>query len=351
MSVKKKILLNFFLLFVSLVLVLIIGEITVRTLGITDKLMGYDSKLFVAEDNPSLGYGFRPNFHGFVAESEFKINSIGMRDYEYAEAKPEGVLRIAVLGDSVAAGLGVGMDETFPKQLEKLFREKGTKCEVMNFGVNGYNLSQEVASFKKKALRFYPDIAVLCFNINDIREAYTLNDNGLLDKKYDYSEYRFPWNLIFTVERALVRRSQFFLFLKRKTVDFLKSRQVGSNFLSFGEAQLELEKEYYIGNKSESWKKAKKDFLELKKITDNSNVKLIVVVLPFAHQLDAPEPDVEPQSTITAFLREEGFVYMDLRDMLKDKKDERLFRSGDYNHPNASGHKAIAEAVYERISG
>ncbi len=42
-----------------------------------------------------------------------------------------------VLGDSLAAGLGLAADEAFPAVVERLLRERGHAVEVVNAGVSG----------------------------------------------------------------------------------------------------------------------------------------------------------------------------------------------------------------------
>lgn len=45
--------------------------------------------------------------------------------------------RIAVLGDSLAAGYGLPLDLAFPAQLERALRDRGLPCTVLNAGVSG----------------------------------------------------------------------------------------------------------------------------------------------------------------------------------------------------------------------
>jgi len=45
--------------------------------------------------------------------------------------------RLAVLGDSLAAGYGVAMEEAFPARLERALAGEGIACEVLNAGVSG----------------------------------------------------------------------------------------------------------------------------------------------------------------------------------------------------------------------
>lgn len=45
--------------------------------------------------------------------------------------------RLAVLGDSLAAGYGVALEDAFPAQLERALAGEGVACAVLNAGVSG----------------------------------------------------------------------------------------------------------------------------------------------------------------------------------------------------------------------
>lgn len=95
----------------------------------------------------------------------FSTNSFGMRDKEYARDKPVGVLRIALLGPSHVMGNGVADGETFEQLVEeRLNRELRLagveRFEILNFGVDGYALPQQLALLEEKALSFQPDVVI-----------------------------------------------------------------------------------------------------------------------------------------------------------------------------------------------
>jgi acyl-CoA thioesterase-1 len=50
---------------------------------------------------------------------------------------PEPEVRVVVLGDSLAAGLGLPEAEAFPAVVESALRERGNEVEVVNAGVSG----------------------------------------------------------------------------------------------------------------------------------------------------------------------------------------------------------------------
>jgi lysophospholipase L1-like esterase len=103
------------------------------------------------------------------------INSHGYRDRERSVAKPEGTLRIAVLGDSFAEARQVALEDTFVAVLERLLagdrRFDGRTIEVLNFGVSGYGTTQELLALRRDVLAFQPDQVILAmFTGNDIAD-------------------------------------------------------------------------------------------------------------------------------------------------------------------------------------
>ena len=65
------------------------------------------------------GIELNPNGTGFERGVYVKINSQGLRDYDYPMEKAPAIFRIIILGDSVTFGTGVTMEETYAKRLEK----------------------------------------------------------------------------------------------------------------------------------------------------------------------------------------------------------------------------------------
>ena len=89
------------------------------------------------------------------------VNRWGMRDRDHAVEKPERTYRIAVLGPSHVMGSGVADGETFAELLERRLNradgESAIRYEVLNFGVAGYSLVQQLAMLEERALAFRPD--------------------------------------------------------------------------------------------------------------------------------------------------------------------------------------------------
>ncbi|NOT94683.1 MAG: hypothetical protein HOP00_00040 [Nitrospira sp.] len=133
------------------------------------------------EPNPWFGWGHTPNavvWRSQDGESvEVKINSRGLRDFDYQHEKPEGTYRIMVLGDSFSEAVQVSLENSFPKLIEAVLSGKQTlqpfRIEVINAGVSGYGTDNELLFFRSEGSRYKPDLVLLEFCIcNDVRNNW-----------------------------------------------------------------------------------------------------------------------------------------------------------------------------------
>lgn len=124
----------------------------------------------------NLGKRLRPGKEGWYrkeGEAYLKINSLGFRDGEHTLAKPNGVFRIVVLGDSFTEARQVALKDTFWKQCEKLLEDderlSGRQIETIGFGVGGYGTTEALLTYERYAAQFNPDLVILAFTTgNDI---------------------------------------------------------------------------------------------------------------------------------------------------------------------------------------
>ncbi|HYD49227.1 MAG TPA: SGNH/GDSL hydrolase family protein [Terriglobales bacterium] len=101
----------------------------------------------------------------------YRNNSLGFRWPEITEAKPAGVLRLTLIGDSYVYGVGVRRRGTLSAQLtnELARRWPRQSFEVLNLGLPGNNLASHVELAGIAAVRLEPDVMILALTLpNDL---------------------------------------------------------------------------------------------------------------------------------------------------------------------------------------
>lgn len=99
-----------------------------------------------------------------------ETNSLGLRGREASRRKPEGITRIAAVGDSVTDGFSVDNPDTFPWLLQDLLVERGHAAEVLNVARGGATIDKEFALVRDVAAPLDPDVLLLTFVTNDIKD-------------------------------------------------------------------------------------------------------------------------------------------------------------------------------------
>ena len=263
-----------------------------------------DISELVYEMKPS--FSFR-DFHGVV-----KTNSFGMRGGEYAMEKPAGVYRICVIGDSVAFGMYLPVEETFAHLLEgDLNRQLGHRFEVLNFSVAGYNASQEKIILKEKVLRFKPDMVIVSFCPND--DTYT---DGLGKMSRAFSP--------FSIGNQLHSRTVCFLMHRLEKSIFSKMTDIG-------------QVEGLLG--------------ELARESRKNGFEALVLLIPYNYQKEYTEK--KKHAAVRDFAQREKLLYLDFFKAWQDagsetRKDSYL--EDDIVHLSSLGMRKVANGIYEYIA-
>jgi hypothetical protein len=179
---------NWLLLIVSVVLTLLMAEVALRFSGsaaMKVRFQCFDAVIGKVYCNATEG-----TFSRTVYSNHLVINSDGMADREYPVAKPEGTLRVALLGDSFTASEYLPVEQKFEGLLEhQLSRQLGKPVEILNFGISAIETWNQLQIFHLRAVKYQPDITFLVFFWgNDIRDnigqLQANSPNPLLDE-YD----------------------------------------------------------------------------------------------------------------------------------------------------------------------
>ena len=129
---------------------------------------------------PKIGHLFIPGFRGTMYKGissrwqdiPIRINAHGLRGAEFPVAKPPGLQRVLVLGDSFAFGYLLPEEDAYPSQLQGLLDK--------NAGVPGYGIDNQAALLEHRGLAFEPDVVVVTASPGDVADAGThkIRKNG-----------------------------------------------------------------------------------------------------------------------------------------------------------------------------
>lgn len=274
-------------------------------------------------DDPTLVYRLAPGTETTRDDAHYVINSDGFRDDEFSRPPPAEAARIVVLGDSVAFGWGVALEEAFPQRLESILNSPSgriheqTETIVYNLSVDGYSTHQEVRLLETVGLSLDPDLVILSYVLNDPH----IFDGGL-SRYYNSSRIE---------------------ILRLLSDAAFKVRQ------KFGSAQLRpgaWEYHRYIHERYAEDIEA--DFKKLGALARENDLRLIVLITPILlWPRDDEYPLLEIHRQIKNLSLDQGFEVIDLEPEFETTVFEEI--AFDVWHPRPAGHEIIAQTLASRL--
>jgi lysophospholipase L1-like esterase len=292
-----------------------------------------------------LDYEFVPGTRIPWANREIRTNAHGFRGPDFAEAAATWP-RIAVIGDSLAAGYGVAEAEAFPYRMATLMREQGLPGEVIGFGVPGYNIQRIATLLETKVLRFQPDAVVYAMCLNDARPELSLR-NGLLvaTGTVEVSPGRaLPGRLPIPGKQWLGEHSVLYGIAMNGYDRLLQHLGVRAQPLPPLDA---LERLYSTGPEAERFRVL---LTNMAGRIRSAGAMLLIVCFPLADQLEARDP--RAQVVLSEFARSQRLEFIDLypRFLANAQGRPSTLLDRDGLHPNARGHDVAARATLESLT-
>lgn len=154
----------------------------------------------------------------------YNTNRYGYRGVPVPISNDYGHSNVVVLGDSYAFGHGVNDGDEFPAIMRRLL--EGSH-EVINLGVGGYGLTQEIRRFYEFGRLYDPDIVVLQFCNNDPTDCLVNRVTGVEDGRFAFKDSNNPigWTKEW-LSRSLIQKSQLYNVLRENVFDFFWRRTV-----------------------------------------------------------------------------------------------------------------------------
>lgn len=182
-----------------------------------------DSKTIQKTPHEGLKYFYEPKSNSIDKVNEwspyqgvYTINSDSLNErFDYSVEKSEKTYRIITLGDSFTYGLYVDTKDNWPERLEDLLN-KNIKCsninkfEVINLGMQGYDVQYEAYRFEKRGEKYNPDLTLWFIKLNNFYQVNEImlpkvkqfqdemQKNGTLDQYIKKGQYYVPWGKALT---------------------------------------------------------------------------------------------------------------------------------------------------------
>ncbi len=175
---------NISLIIGALLLLAIAIEGTTRVFGLWQVPDYAAADWFDRSKIESVPYVMRPGLNRRWGLGGVTTNDDGLRADRTYPPKAAGTLRILALGDSVTFGFGVDQVDSFPHQLELLLNgafAQAKTVEVINAGINGFNLADEARYLPFLVRRYEPNIVIWTVIANDYDDSFAVDASGVVN--------------------------------------------------------------------------------------------------------------------------------------------------------------------------
>lgn len=267
-----------------------------------------------SSDDPRLIYSYTPN--------NCNANSQGYQDDEHNFSKEQDVYRIVLIGDSIAKGQGVKLNESFGKVLEKRLNEQNQTSELIILATSGYSTSQELVLLEEQAFLYDPDLIIWSYVLNDPGHPLYHEVNGELGKYFFKPKFHI-WHYI--------SKKLFLINEKKKGAKCVK----------------EFHKFLHCVYKDE----IKENIEKISILSEEKDVPVIFLIHPvlmYAYNNgNYYYPFVSEHSDLKLWASNESLIVLDLLDIYSQYDFTQLkLNSDDPWHPNVLGHEIIGNYIY-----
>jgi len=258
----------------------------------------------------------KPGLTTRAAGASWTTNALGMRDAPCEPRKPARTYRIALAGDSIAAGWGVDDGQGFEPLLERTLDTRsreagGPSVELLNLSVPGYSAGARWEQVRRLGWSLEPDLVLFEATVAD----------------FGWDERRLRWLLAWGIGWDAPQY--------RATLDAAGVKP-GENARTYQRA-LKRFREQLLANVYQAAASECR----------TRGVPCVWVLLPRVGRRD----ESESRQRLLALAQQAGFsAVLDLSDAYEGVEIETLaVGPGDY-HPNALGHARLARQLDEKLS-
>ncbi len=270
---------------------------------------------------------------------DYQHNSQGFRDVEHTFAKPPGVFRIVLLGDSFTFGVGAAFEETYPRRLERLLNQRPAALrpvEIVNLALPRYFPAIERIVLERIGLRYQPDLVVVGFVPNDVIDTYlgveavVVDDSGfLISRRGERLGRLAPW---------LYLRSHVMRIVLRRLAELLPPDR------SPHPDEIYREDAFH----EPDWRTVETELDRMRSLARDHGAAFVIVGIP-QRGLARPERNY-PDRRLERWSAEHGALFVPTLPALRRAGDEETLYWRKDGHCTGAGHEVIARTLFTALT-
>ncbi|MGE0533622.1 MAG: SGNH/GDSL hydrolase family protein [Pirellulales bacterium] len=264
---------------------------------------------------------------------EYHLSSQRLRDREYGP-RPRGVLRVAGLGDSFAAGEGVPLERSLYKQMED---DLGDGYEVLNAAQPGHDTSEERRRLEVLVDSFDCRRAIVVWIANDVHRT------PQLDVRQDYMN-----DLVLLRDERLQRRDHNAWYRRHsRLVDLVESRVhlwlLKDDLARVTSDTIEWYRDCY--DPAQNAENLQAFEADLAGIAAVPGCRSVLVLYPLLEGIEGDYPLADVHAYVAEAARRVGLPVLDLAPVFKGQTTSELWVHPVDHHPNGHAHELAAAAI------
>ena len=263
---------------------------------------------------------------------EYHTSPQKLRDREFGP-RPRGVLRVAGVGDSFAAGEGVPIERSLFKQIEV---DLGAGYEVVNAAQPGHGTRDELDRLRFVASKLDCQRAIVVWIANDVLRTPEL------EKRQDYVN-----DLVLLRDERLQGDDQRWYRGRSRLVDVVDSRL----HLWLAKDDLARVTADTIGwyrdcyDPAQNGENLREFEANLAAIAAVPNCQSVLVLYPLLEGIESDYPLADVHALVAAAAKRVGLPVLDLAPVFRGQQSSDLWVHPVDHHPNGRAHELAAKAI------
>ena len=279
--------------------------------------------LYIADDE--IAYLLAPNQNLRRMGNQIQINQYSMRSEAIAEAKPDSLFRVLLLGDSIVnGGWWTDQQEILSASLARELTADTNSVQVLNASANSWGPRNELAYLKRFGL-FKSQVLILVINTDDL--FATAPNSDLVGRDRNYPNQKPFLALTEAYERFIAKPKP----LPNQKQE--KGDRVGLNLQAIREI------------------KAIAQRLAYSETAETENTQFILAMTPLLRELGETGPrdyEQKARNRLQEFTTQEQITYIDFLPIFADfPQPEFLYR--DHIHLSPQGNHLVSETLAKSL--